>query len=135
MSVHVKGHRISSGESGTGIEITIIASRSRPRHFEVPADKARGLIKLIEEYERPQEEVETVPASVVFKDLEKKYTLAGAALKGARLREGLTQMELAQKINVTQGDLSKMESGKRPIGKTIAKRLAKVLKFDYRVFL
>jgi transcriptional regulator with XRE-family HTH domain len=47
----------------------------------------------------------------------------------------LLQAEMAKKINVTQADLSKMESGKRPIGKVIAKRIAKIFGVNYRYFL
>ena len=57
------------------------------------------------------------------------------SLKGMRNREGWTQVELAAKIGVSQANLSKMENGKRPIGKKIAHRLAEVFETDYRVFL
>lgn len=72
---------------------------------------------------------------VIFKHLEKKYTKAGVLLKGLRLREGLTQVAFAKKINVTQANLSNMEHGRRPIGKTIAKRIEKVFGTNYRYFL
>lgn len=71
----------------------------------------------------------------VFANLEKKYTKAGVLLKGVRHREGLTQLEMAKKINVTQADLSKMENGKRSIGKIIAKRIEKTFGVNYRYFL
>ena len=47
----------------------------------------------------------------------------------------MTQVELAKKLNITQGDLSKMEHGKRPIGKKMAKKLSVILNIGYRVFL
>ncbi|HSW71057.1 MAG TPA: helix-turn-helix transcriptional regulator [Gammaproteobacteria bacterium] len=71
----------------------------------------------------------------IFEILEKKYTRAGALLKGLRLREGLSQLAFAKKISVTQANLSAMETGKRPIGKIIAKRIEKVFGTDYRYFL
>jgi DNA-binding XRE family transcriptional regulator len=71
----------------------------------------------------------------VFANIEKQYTKAGVLLKGVRYREGLTQLEMAKKIHVTQADLSKMENGKRPIGKAIAKRIEKVFSVNYRYFL
>lgn len=64
-----------------------------------------------------------------------KFGEPGLALKGARAREGLSQSELARKLGIPQSNLSKMESGRRPIGKKMAVRLARILKTDYRVFL
>lgn len=57
------------------------------------------------------------------------------ALAGLRYRENLTQKELGEIIEVKQSNISLMERGLRPIGKNIAKRLAKVFKVDYRIFL
>ncbi|OFZ55574.1 MAG: hypothetical protein A2428_14565 [Bdellovibrionales bacterium RIFOXYC1_FULL_54_43] len=59
----------------------------------------------------------------------------GSTVRGARHKEGLSQIELAGRLGVTQGDLFKMENGKRPIGKKMAMRLGRLLKIDYRVFL
>ena len=56
-------------------------------------------------------------------------------LKGARYREGLTQAQLAAKLGVKPANISEMERGKRPIGKEMAKRLAKALNTSYKVFL
>jgi DNA-binding XRE family transcriptional regulator len=71
----------------------------------------------------------------IFDKLDQKYTKAGALLKGLRLREGLSQIAFAKRINVTQANLSNMENGKRPIGKIIAKRIEKVFGANYRYFL
>ena len=70
----------------------------------------------------------------VFADLDAKYGKAGAVLRGLRSRDGMTQQQLAKELRVTQGDISAMENGRRPIGKSMAARLAKVFKSDYRVF-
>src|SRR5688572_14792318 len=56
-------------------------------------------------------------------------------LKGLRVREGLTQAELGEILDIEQTNISKMERGKRPIGKTIAKKLAEKFNTDYRFFL
>ena len=60
---------------------------------------------------------------------------AGQALAGARGKEGLSQRQLAALTGIPQRHISEMEHGKRPIGKTHAKLLAKVLQVDYRVLL
>ena len=59
----------------------------------------------------------------------------GDALKGARLMERLTQAQLAGKIDIKPHHVSEMENAKRPIGKEMAKRLAKALNTGYKVFL
>lgn len=59
----------------------------------------------------------------------------GNALRGLRSREELTQKQLAEMIGAKPNHISEMENGKRPIGKGMAKRLAKALKTDYRIFL
>ena len=61
--------------------------------------------------------------------------LIGKALAGARYREGLTQMKLAELVGIPQRHISEMENGKRPIGKEMAKRLEKALGISYKVFL
>jgi DNA-binding XRE family transcriptional regulator len=60
---------------------------------------------------------------------------AGTCLRGARGKEDVTQRQLAVLTGIPQRHISEMENGKRVIGKETARRLAKALKIDYRVFL
>jgi DNA-binding XRE family transcriptional regulator len=59
----------------------------------------------------------------------------GGMLRGARYREDLTQVQLAEASGIPRRHISEMENNRRSIGKERAKRLAEVLKVDYRVFL
>ena len=59
----------------------------------------------------------------------------GHALRGLRLREGLSQKQLSGMVGAKPSHISEMESGKRPVGKEMAKRLAKALRTNYKVFL
>jgi DNA-binding XRE family transcriptional regulator len=61
--------------------------------------------------------------------------IPGVALRGARYKEDLTQVELAKLLGISQHHISEMEHGKRPISKEMAKRLGKVLNIGYKVFL
>jgi len=61
--------------------------------------------------------------------------LPGACLRGGRVKEGLTQAQLAALVGIPQRHVSEMENGKRPIGKEMAKRLGAALKVGYKVFL
>lgn len=57
------------------------------------------------------------------------------ALKGLRHCEGLIQAALGKILGIEQTDSSNMERSKRPIGKAISKRIAKIFNLDYRIFL
>lgn len=60
---------------------------------------------------------------------------AGHALRGARYREDVSQRQLAKLTGVSVQNISAMENGRRPIGKDMAKRFAKVLNTDWRLLL
>jgi DNA-binding XRE family transcriptional regulator len=89
----------------------------------------------IEEFARNIEEggKRTYSLAEVFPDLiGKEKTIA---LRAYRTREDLTQRELAKKVGIPQRHISEMETGKRVIGKEMAKRFAEVLGVDYRALL
>lgn len=50
-------------------------------------------------------------------------------------RDNLTQRQLAELTGIPQRHISEMATGKRVIGKELAKRLGKALLADYQVFL
>jgi len=114
--------------------VTILGSEV-VENFFVPQEKLRAVTQVLEKCSAKHEE--SVPWRKLFEKSEsfKKYGEAGTMIRGGRVKEGLTQTQLANKLGITQGDLSKMEHSKRPIGKKMAKKLAKVLRLDYRIFL
>ena len=71
----------------------------------------------------------------LFSDLTQKSGEPGILLKGLRYREGLSQIEFAKKLNISQTNLSAMENGRRAIGKELSKRIAEFFGLDYRIFL
>ena len=85
----------------------------------------RSLVKLV-----LNNLADTVPAEAVQKQIRKNVPLAGTpagALRAYRLREGLTQVQLAKKTRIAQGHISEMERGKRAIGIQSARTLEKAL--------
>ena len=112
----------------------IALSGDSPQTFLVPKNRVGQVVRVLEKCAVEKEE-DAVPAEELFRDLDNKYSRPGAVLQGARHKEGLTQVELAKKLGITQADLSNMEHGRRPIGKEMAKRLTRVLNINYRVFL
>lgn len=79
------------------------------------------------------EATDSIPASDISPELDTNP--GGVYLRGIRLREDMTQDELARLTGISRSNISAMEHGKRPIGKETAKRLAAVLHCDYRRFL
>ena len=98
--------------------------------FRIPVSKLVEAKQALASYGAIAEEPESVPWEEVYPDFN-----GSVALRGARKREALTQEELARLLGVSQTHISEMEHGKRPIGKDMAKRLARALKVNYRVFL
>jgi len=78
----------------------------------------------------PVEERDWLTIEEVFPDFH-----AGDRIKGLRYREDMTQKQLAEKVGISVQNLSHMEHGRRPIGKDMAKRIAKVLNTDWRLLL
>ncbi len=54
------------------------------------------------------------------------------SLKAYRIREDLTQQELAKKSGIPQSNISAMEKGTRPIGLKTARKLADILRCHYK---
>jgi len=98
--------------------------------FKVPLQNLAQVKQALASYGAITEDADAVPWEEVYPDFN-----GSVALRGARKREALTQKELAKLAGVSQTHISEMEHGKRPIGKEMAKRLASILKVDYRVFL
>lgn len=59
----------------------------------------------------------------------------GANLKAARLKAGLTQVQLAERAGLLQQYISLVESGKQNVTLTTAQTLAKVVNRDVRILL
>lgn len=59
----------------------------------------------------------------------------GKIVRGLRVREDITQEELAKRLGITQTHVSEIESGKRAISQSMAKRLAETFNTLPRMFL
>lgn len=56
-------------------------------------------------------------------------------LRGLRGKEGITQVELAERLGISQNMISDMESGKRNISVNMAKRIGETFHIPYKLFL
>jgi ribosome-binding protein aMBF1 (putative translation factor) len=77
---------------------------------------------------------DSLPWRKLFKEY-KDSEISGITLRGARVKENVTQKELSNRAGIPQGHISAMENGKRQIGKKIAQKLGKALDVNYKVFL
>jgi DNA-binding XRE family transcriptional regulator len=98
------------------------------RRYRLPDDKISKIEEAVAAILGAEEE--PLPLQEVFPELHQ-----GSAIRGLRLREGLTQEQLARLLGVKRPNLSEMENGKRPIGKNLPKHLAQGLKTDYQALL
>jgi len=81
-----------------------------------------------------EDETESLRGSGWFEKMESALT-AGLSLRVYRDNAGLSQAELSKKAGIPVPHISAMEHDKRPIGRTLALRLAKALNCDYRRLL
>ncbi|MAD98832.1 MAG: transcriptional regulator [Flavobacteriaceae bacterium] len=102
------------------------------RSFRVPKAKADQVLKIVKGYEEVND---SLPWREVLKDELEETSESAVALKGFRLREGMSQSELSEKSGVNQSHISEMERGKRPIGKISAQKLAKALNTSFKNLL
>lgn len=111
---------------------TVVIGHAR---FQVPRETAKAVLTLLKGTAGDDEKIILAEESGTIRKIDAKYSRPGACLQGARLKEGLNQVELSKKLGILQTNVSAMELGKRPIGKKMAKRIAKELGVDYRSFL
>lgn len=127
MSAHTKEHHTNIKSSANVLYVL-----DHNLLYAIPKSVAK---KYVVETKKPVAHKGNILASELFKETDQKYGEAGALLRGLRAREDLSQVEFAKRIKVTQANLSKMENGTRPIGKTIAMRIAKAFDVNYKYFL
>ena len=127
MSAHMKKHRTESSRN-----MALLYVEDGNDLYAIPKSVAK-------EYKiNPKKAVSksgNVRAEDLLKELRGEESKACFLLKGLRYREGLSQVEFAKRIDITQANLSRLECGRRPVGRTIAKRIADEFDLDYRSFL
>lgn len=101
--------------------------------FTVPSSRVDEVVRMMRNHgiEREQETYDF--RTEVFTG--SHADLKASALRGLRYREGLTQVQLAEKTGIQRRHISAYENGRIPMGKQVAQKLAHVLNADYRIFL
>ena len=75
--------------------------------------------------EEPEDELIPIESTTYWQEMEKNRI--GNLLGGARLKAGLTQAQLAEKLGIRQNMVSDYERGRRIYSDAMAKRLSKAL--------
>ena len=98
---------------------------------DIPSSKLKPILRSLEGYKE-----EGIPWRELAKDRIKAAGGESAYMvKTARQSADMTQAELAKRLKMPQSNISQIETGDRPVGKKLAKRLSKIFDLDYRVFL
>ena len=106
-----------------------IQGKNGKRLFLVSEEKARAVETLLSGGE------EYVDALEVFSELKDPNKRIRITFRAIRTKNRLTQIQLAQKLGIDQSDVSKIENGKRAIGKALAMKIEKIFGIEYRRFL
>lgn len=76
--------------------------------------------------EEPDEDLVSIESTKYWDEMEKNRV--GNLLAGARLKAGLTQVQLADELGIRQNMVSDYERGRRTYSDDMARRLSKTLK-------
>lgn len=128
MSAHMKAHHTTECQ----VKVVVVTKDSKKISY-INADNFDKLEAFLEKYS--EDDDKPVAWEVLAKDRIEKYKKAGLVLRGARYREGLSQKELSRRSGVSQNEISKIENGKRTVGKKVAQKLAYALKINYQLLL
>lgn len=127
MSAHMKMHHTK----GNVFEVVLKFPGKKERHTFIPLKSADRFESFLNKYETS----DSVDWEVVAKDSIAKHKQARMVLRGARFRADMSQKQLAKLSGVSQDNISRIENGKRKVGKKVAKKLAKPLKINYLLLI
>lgn len=91
--------------------------------------------KHLTEEEGHYKKEKSLSADEVIKDICGDRPEWAVLFRGLRYKEELTQVEMGKLTGLSQTTISDIESGRRPIGKNLAKKIGAIFKMDYRMFL
>ncbi len=129
--------------TGALTEICLTIPSSEAEHFCKTIESLLALAKLVPhnssiienkqaEQENQEDQGDDEPCS-----MEELFPNASPAmaLRGLRVREGITQKQLADCLGISQTRVSELETNTRAISLAMAKRIAKAYKTSYKIFL
>lgn len=128
--------------TGALTEICLTIPSSEAEHFCKTIESLLALAKLVPHDVSVMENKENLEIQTEQDDedvcsIEELFPNASPAmaLRGLRLREGITQKQLADSLGISQTRVSELETGARAISLAMAKRIAEAYKTSYKIFL
>jgi DNA-binding XRE family transcriptional regulator len=115
--------RATSKKASKSGHLVIISEGDMERKYALNETEWKRMRALLRGHEVNDDEG-SVPAREVLPELNDSVMRPATLLKGSRVKAGMTQVELAKAIDGDQPSIAAMESGRRPIGKAMAKRFA-----------
>jgi len=114
-------------------EITIKQGNETTK-FKVSPKAGRGLLSLLRNLQEGADE-DHVPSEEVFPDIRDHQKRIGIIFRSIRFKNDLTQAEVAKRLGIDQSDVSKIEKGKRSVGKALARKIEKEFGIEYQRLL
>ena len=112
----------------------IIKQGNETTKFKFPIEAGRGLLNFLRSLQNNSNE-KSLHAEDVFPNIKDPAKRIGIIFRGIRFKHNLNQAEVAKKLGLDQSDVSKIEKGKRPVGKALAKKIEKEFGIYYHRFL
>lgn len=112
-------------------DIKIIANNEEVKFPKMTKNAIEVLINSL--IDQSLEDKNSSPEDVFGEDWLDKRKKIGHMIRGARTREGITQIELADKLGLNQPNLSAIENGERAIPKGLIQKIAKILHVDIKI--
>lgn len=117
------------------IKIEISEGKKRSLYL-VPKEAAGALATLLKSLDESSgSNADFMDADELYPELNDSVKGPAISFHGVRLRMGFTQKQMAEKIGISQSDVSKIEKGERSIGKKLAIRIGQALGINYKRFL
>ena len=102
-------------------------------YFKIPKQVVSEVLSLIDVYQIEESKLKGW-RKALNKEIE-KISEPALMLKGARVKKGMTQKKLADRLGITQVYISQLENSRKEINKSLAKEFEKIFDLNYKVFL
>jgi len=102
--------------------------------FNIPSKEAKAILSLVKNVEKAHSLEANSSWNAVYEENFGTMPDWAVSLRAARRKENISQKDLSKKTDIPVTTISKYENGEREISEKQAKKLAKALKTDFRVF-